>query len=83
VHALTTGQLGDGSTCVDVLGEAGQDGQQWPSAVANVKCAAIPTNQQYQFNPQTGALRSKGSKCVAGFKSTVNQYRDCCLSVCP
>jgi hypothetical protein len=82
VHNRTTGMIGDGSNCVDVLGSTEQGGQ-WPSAVANAKCAAIPTYQQFQFNPQTGALRPKGSKCVADFKSTVNQYRDCCLSVCP
>ena len=86
IHHRTTGQIGDGSTCVDVPTCQSRwpctAGQKWPAAVANAQCAAIPTNQQYQFNPQTGALRPKGSSCVADFKGTVNQYRDCCLSVC-
>jgi hypothetical protein len=86
-HNHTTGLVGDGSACIDIVdvtvtGWPGKDGMQWPAAVADAKCAVIPSNQQFQWNPQTGALRPKGSTCVAGFAGTVNEYRDCCLSVC-
>ena len=55
-----------------------------PAAVTNASCGAIPDEgQQFQYHPGTGALRPKASMCVAGFAGTVNEYRDCCLSVCP
>ena len=46
-------------------------------------CGSIPDiAQQFQWNPRTGALRQKGSHCVAAFPSGVAQYRDCCVALC-
>ena len=52
--------------------------------LALAACGAIPNAaQQFQFNPATGALRQKGSQCIAAFPSGVASYRDCCVALCP
>ena len=79
VHDVTTGRIqdSDGASCVGARWAAGE-----LVAVANDTCREPPDEkQQFQFNPQTGALRPKAT-CVADFAGSVNQYRDCCLSVC-
>ena len=74
----------EGSACLDVAG-ATASGPPWPQATTGNSCGqpSLANSQQYQFNPATGALRPKASVCTASFLGTVNQYRDCCLSVCP
>ena len=84
-HDRATGRIisASAATCLDVTSFPGAGGKQWPQAVTNASCVPIPDEkQQYQFHPATGALRPKASTCIAGFASTVNQYRDCCLAVC-
>ena len=83
-HDRNTGRITTSTgSCLDVPGFPGQNGVQWPHAVTNATCATIPADsQQFQYHPGTGALRPKASMCVQGFGGTVNQYRDCCLSVC-
>jgi hypothetical protein len=49
---------------------------------ATVKVAPCNGAQRFQLNPNTGALRSKGSECVASFTGAIVQYRDCCIAVC-
>ena len=61
-----------------------QGGGKTPPEMALTACGAIPDeSQQFQWNPSTGALRPKGSHCIATFPGamTVN-YRDCCVAVC-
>eukprot|EP01047_Picozoa_sp_COSAG01_P035025 COSAG01_NODE_2659_length_7299_cov_34.861111_14_plen_157_part_00 len=84
-HDRKTGRITTSAgACVDVNGWPGQNGVQWPAVVTNATCRDIPADsQQYQYHPGTGALRPKASVCIAGFAGSVNQYRDCCLSVCP
>ena len=85
VHDRATGRITTATdTCLDIPGYPGQGGVQWPSVVTNATCGAIPEDsQQFQYHPGTGALRPKASMCVASFSGSENQYRDCCLSVCP
>lgn len=46
-------------------------------------CAPLPSDsQQFQFQPQTGALRQKGSECIAEVPGTTLNYRDCCVALC-
>eukprot|EP00051_Salpingoeca_urceolata_P008306 m.104938 g.104938 ORF g.104938 m.104938 type:complete len:1154 (+) comp15683_c0_seq1:127-3588(+) len=61
--------------------------RQWhdpaPRPLTTGPCAALPSNaQQFQFNPTTGALRAKGSQCIAAVPGLDAQYRDCCVAVC-
>ena len=76
-HDRATGRIKNSGSCLDIAGYPGEGGRQWPAAVANASCIPIPADmQQHQFNPQTGALRPKGSPCVAGFAATTNQYEN-------
>jgi hypothetical protein len=51
--------------------------------IAVAPCVAIPDeSQQFQFNPTTGALRQKGSHCIAQVADTALAYRDCCIALC-
>lgn len=83
-HDRTSGRITTTTdTCLDIPATGGQGYEQWPHLVTNATCRAIPQDsQQFQYHPGTGALRPKSSICVADFLGTVNQYRDCCLSVC-
>lgn len=45
-------------------------------------CNGLPdAQQQFQYNPSTGALRQKGSECIADYPGTLS-YRDCCIALC-
>lgn len=84
-HDRATGRITTTTdTCLDIPGHPGLEEAQWPRVVTNATCGAIPQDsQQFQYHPGTGALRPKASMCVADFQGAVNNYRDCCLSVCP
>jgi hypothetical protein len=46
-------------------------------------CVDTPADsQQFQLNPATGALRQKGSHCIAQISGTTLNYRDCCIARC-
>ena len=82
-----TGRILDSEEgCLDVVTQYAGGGPPWAPVATGTACAAIASaaasSQQYQWNPATGNLRPKGAMCVADFPGAINQYRDCCLSVC-
>ena len=54
-----------------------------PPTIIVADCGKLPSEaQQFQFNPDTGALRQKGSHCIAEFATGIMMYRDCCIALC-
>jgi hypothetical protein len=94
LHDIKTGRISSAlGTCLDLIEQGSHAGPPWLPAVVGQSCAPIATpaawSQQFQFNPQTGALRPKSARCVADFLPWIpnngydgDQYRDCCLAVC-
>lgn len=81
-----TGQIitpgGGGQNCLTAVQKSQAYGAGPPQIVV-AACQAIPSeSQQFQYNPDTGALRQKGSQCIATFDGGVLNYRDCCVAVC-
>jgi hypothetical protein len=94
LHDIKTGRISPAlGTCLDLVEQGSHAGPPWLPAVVGQSCAPIATpaawSQQFQYNPQTGALRPKSARCVADFLPWIpnngfdgDQYRDCCLAVC-
>ena len=80
-HNATDGQLhvgaSDSASCMIAVQKEATD-----EHAATVRVAPCTGAQRFQLNPNTGALRSKGSECVASFTGAIVQYRDCCIAVC-
>lgn len=89
-HDISTGRIIIASKMPPTHADGGCVSVQSRSVTARSKvlleadCSAIPCgNQQFQFNPVTGALRHKGGQCIVSFPGWMDtDYRDCCLGVC-
>ena len=84
-YNITTGQLSPIGTTGQCLATVQrQQNDLGAPALILTGCGGVPNDsQQFQYNPGTGALRPKGSSCIAETSGTVLNYRDCCLSYCP
>jgi hypothetical protein len=87
VYDVATGRITPATTesstqqCLTALQRQQHD--SGPTQLAMQRCAGAPDDsQQFQWDPSSGALRQKGSQCIAKYPDNT-AYRDCCIAVCP